>query len=757
MRDTVTTKKWVWGTVFAVFVIMLSPVFSQITETKAISSDGIELKDNEIEKALAQTTEALAQLDQSRIQETAQKTGVSPDIIRKKIDELKELKELYERQLAAVQRVNSFEKAKENLAQQIAEFKIQGLTELPPYKISLLDSLYDDIEAEKQKIPTLQLAIDNARKEVIVAQENVTKAERRFREAEQNYKANKDTAQQQQLEWEFDVAKIVQSIALANRAYGKMQLQIVELELQLTNQRLELYRLKEGILRKKIFFSEDDLNERLLDIETKREETNRLLEKAQITLSANEARLADARETLEKTRGESEIQQQRDVVDAHDTWVRTSVNNVELLEDRLNYLKIKKELWEIRYKLFNHIAKKSSSHWIEKIDKIAESLNRNQAIIQYRLLNDRTAITDLGKKLADWQDSYGNKSVFETKLRALQRSEEIMTERLADIVSVTRLAQLVKQQIGEQRKHFSLRQLLNRSLEIGRNIWNFELLVLDDNAVSIKKVFIAILVFMIGVAITKRVTKSIRTQVFTRTRIDESSSAALEKILYYFFIVLLVLLALHIVNIPLTIFTFLGGAIAIGIGFGAQNLLNNFLSGLIIMIERPVKINDVIELEGNYGRVRDIGARCTLIRLASGVEVLVPNSSILEKNVINWTHSDLNVRFSVTVGVAYGSSSRKVAELLHKAVNDIPQILKYPEPVVLFTDFAESALMFEVFFWMQISQQLLDSRIVRSNLRFRIDELFNEAGITISFPQRDIHLDTTKPLEIKMISPDKRS
>ena len=169
-----------------------------------------------------------------------------------------------------------------------------------------------------------------------------------------------------------------------------------------------------------------------------------------------------------------------------------------------------------------------------------------------------------------------------------------------------------------------------------------------------------------------------------------------------FFIAMLVLLAfilLDLLNLPLTAFAFVSGAIAIGVGFGAQNIINNFISGWILMWERPIRIGDLLELGQDRGRVEAINTRYTRIRRVDGVHLLIPNSALLENTVVNWTLIDRNVRTFVQVGVQYGSPVTQVRELIEQLVDEHPDILKEPEPVVLFTDFGDSALVFEAYFW----------------------------------------------------------
>lgn len=224
----------------------------------------------------------------------------------------------------------------------------------------------------------------------------------------------------------------------------------------------------------------------------------------------------------------------------------------------------------------------------------------------------------------------------------------------------------------------------------------------------------------------------------------------LKRIAFFVILILVVITALGMLGIPLTAFAFATGALAIGVGFGAQNIINNFISGWILMVERPIRIGDFIEIDSAQGVIENIGNRSTRIRRTDGVHLLVPNSLLLERTVVNWTLVDLEIRSMVRVGVAYGSPVRLVSDLILQAVKEQNDVKEEPAPNVIFDDFGDNALAFDAYFWCDAgSERLL--RQIRSSIRFRITELFEENGIVIAFPQRDVHLDASGPLEIRMI------
>jgi small-conductance mechanosensitive channel len=202
--------------------------------------------------------------------------------------------------------------------------------------------------------------------------------------------------------------------------------------------------------------------------------------------------------------------------------------------------------------------------------------------------------------------------------------------------------------------------------------------------------------------------------------------------------VTLVLLILSVLGIPLAAFTFVSGAVAIGVGFGAQNIINNFISGWILMWERPIRIGDSIELGDIKGVVETINTRSTLLRRSDGVHILVPNSHLLENRLVNSTLIDKLARSAVRVGVAYDSPLKKVEELIYQAASERAEIIKMPAPLVVFEEFGENSLIFDLYFWINGDDDL---RVIRSDLRFRIAELFEQNGIYIAAPRQEVYLE----------------
>ena len=197
------------------------------------------------------------------------------------------------------------------------------------------------------------------------------------------------------------------------------------------------------------------------------------------------------------------------------------------------------------------------------------------------------------------------------------------------------------------------------------------------------------------------------------------------------------LIALTAAGMEWSKFALLAGAFGVGIGFGLQNVVNNFISGLILIFERPIKVGDAVEVGALKGKVMRIGIRSSTIRTFDGAEVIVPNGTIIQSEVTNWTLSDQLRRIEVKVGVAYGTDPNKVLEILRQVAKDHPAVLDNPEPMVLFQGFGESSLDFSLRVWTADFDNWL---AFGSEITLLVHNALKKAGIEIPFPQRDLHL-----------------
>jgi small-conductance mechanosensitive channel len=218
-------------------------------------------------------------------------------------------------------------------------------------------------------------------------------------------------------------------------------------------------------------------------------------------------------------------------------------------------------------------------------------------------------------------------------------------------------------------------------------------------------------------------------------KLPKGVPAIISVVVRYFIIAFALIIALSYLGVDLSQFNLMAGALGLGIGFGLQNIISNFISGLILIFERPIQTDDVVEVGPLLGHVRKIGVRSSNIRTFNGAEVVVPNSNLISNEVINWTLSDNVKRIEIKVGTAYGSSMKQVVDIINDVATNYEHTLKEPEPLALFDEFGDSSLNFRLLFWVPVEYGILS----KSAVSIEIYDRFDQEGITIPFPQRDVN------------------
>lgn len=250
-----------------------------------------------------------------------------------------------------------------------------------------------------------------------------------------------------------------------------------------------------------------------------------------------------------------------------------------------------------------------------------------------------------------------------------------------------------------------------------------------------------IIVFLLAVWLAFVISRFIRfvlnEEVYPRMDLAAGISYAVSTMVHYVVLIVGFMIALAVLGVELSKFAIVAGAVGIGLGFGLQNIINNFVSGLILLFERPVKVGDSVQIGQHLGELKQIGLRASVLRKVDGSDVILPNSMLISDEVINWTMSDKRRRIDIPVGVAYGSDAKMVMELLTGIAASEPDILDDPSPVTLFKGFGDNSIDFELRGWTDDTEHWV---ALRSKLVSNIYAALNEANIEIPFPQRDLHL-----------------
>jgi small-conductance mechanosensitive channel len=336
--------------------------------------------------------------------------------------------------------------------------------------------------------------------------------------------------------------------------------------------------------------------------------------------------------------------------------------------------------------------------------------------------------------------------LIEQRLASLRERLDAINQVIANVGRLNRLIARWSESVADSQHHLSFLDRLQLAFRNAQNLfdrlWNFELYnaldtievngqkITGRRSVTVGKVIQVVLILVIGYLLCRLLASLVERIAARRFRVPAQTAHILSKWMLGVFLSILIFFSLILVRIPFEAFAFLGGALAIGVGFGMQNLLKNLISGVIILIERPMRLGDFVEISGTRGEVTNIGIRSSVIRRSDGVEILVPNSTFLENSVTNLTYSSKSVQSTIPVGVAYGSSVRRVTQLLLQAAEEHGLVLKKPSPVVTLSDFAEKGLLFMLSYWINLGEA--NPTQVASDLRRMIMQQLTQNGIALS-------------------------
>jgi small-conductance mechanosensitive channel len=287
-----------------------------------------------------------------------------------------------------------------------------------------------------------------------------------------------------------------------------------------------------------------------------------------------------------------------------------------------------------------------------------------------------------------------------------------------------------------------MQELFKDYLEPIRDVLNYTIFTLGEARITPLSIIYLLVLLTLLFVLSNKLKNLLVERVLGHTKLDLGARQAIGTISRYFILFIGFLIILQTVGINLTTLNVLAGAVGIGVGFGLQNIASNFISGLIILFERPVQVGDRIEIENVNGKVISIGARSTIVRTNDNITIIVPNSKFISENVINWSFEGKKVRFRVPIGVAYNADINLAKRLLLKVADDNGDVLKEPKPSVRLIQFGDSAINLELWVWSR--EKLQRKAAFISDLNFAIWEKFRANNVEIPFPQTDLHIRSGK-------------
>jgi small-conductance mechanosensitive channel len=677
----------------------------------------------------------------------------------------RQLVSVYEQQLEGLDRLALLNEQRAEL-QRAAE-AWRGFDTPAPHSVLMVDALRDEFAAASEQAAQARerLALFQRVEDSLGARLKASQAA--ARQASEAASAARGSPSQAQAEWRQRLAALNAAVDGAGASLLQIARQVAQREVENAAVAVDFAQRKLNAAGVAFALPREDLDRVLAGVADRRRTVEKQLAQANVAAAAAAEALAAARraraQRAEATASAVELAEDELDVAARQEAVATATLRVRLMRELLLQLDGERALWEARASaltLTDPVRLRAAR------ERLNEALARTSATTQYV----ESQLASAASRLRDEEARHaGSASAAAVRLlNALRVRESELARARDESRRLERLLSRFRADFDERRTSTWGDRLRDRAAGIWlalRSAWNFELVAIDDSlttedgrkisvsrSITVGKTFGALLIVLLGYGIASFVARRIERRLVRTGRVTAQSGALVRKWFLFVIGAMLLLVALLGASIPLTAFAFLGGALAIAAGFGLQNLLKNLVSGVMLLVERPLRLGDLIEVDGIRGRVTEIGIRASTIRSADGIESMIPNSRFVEGNLTNWTFSSDATRQTITVGVAYGSPLRKVNEILSEVLQRHGHVLKDPAPQVYADEFADSSINFSLTYWVEMTQQS-DVRRVKSDLLLMIDRAFEEAGISIPFPQRDVNLTVRQPLAVQVASP----
>ena len=665
---------------------------------------------------------------------------------------LKNIDQIYTEQLDTIQELLSSETSINHVKEELEKVK----TSTPPEHPSFLelDNLRDEMKEELGREDLIDAQIKAAQTIFEQAQTDYESKEKVRRQIKESLDKSSEEGIKQSLSVQLKSAQLESQYAEETVHLHELQLRKEKFSKDLHNVQLNLYKQQIMLIEKNAIFTKDDLQKKLEQLDKEEFDLKELLIKVSGDKEIVSKSLSFVREKIaQSTESDKVIQEKENALELKLNALQVKIDIINL---KLDYITKRKTAWERRYAVNNKRSDRDTLNtWENEAEDILSNLKREIMLFQLRISDRQKELTTLQSTIEHSQNVSQELSTWlEDEHNTLQDIINTLQNVITSCEIVLNLYIKLINEIKAKTSGFSLWVWIVKIIRSIKSVWNYEIYVYKkgeiEKAYYVKTIFLALFFLTLGFITSKIVSRFASRLLIQKLKFNEAASSTIEFITYYFLLLLFFLYTLKILNVPLAIFTFFGGAFAIAIGFGSQNILKNFISGLILFIERPVRVGDFIEIEGVIGKVTLIAARSTHIKSFTNLDIILPNSSFLENKITNWTLKDSVIRSEINIGVSYDSQTEKVEEILLNIVKEHREILKYPEPVCYFISFGDSTLDFVVWYWIDIG---FSSRFaIDSQIRHTIIKQFRKEGITIAFPQKDIHMDTQAPLDIRILS-----
>jgi small-conductance mechanosensitive channel len=779
--------------ILSFLLLLCIPAFGQIQIKNSLTGTANKTSDSADGKTALSTAEIISQMrqkitDAERIfQESLAASsnnnipaGATPTELIEKNTMMRWLIRTYQNHITLLEEVESIRKRQDDVRREASTWS--GFNEKPPYSILLADNIRDSIQSATSKLESAKIAGTLVEKLVEEARSELKGFESKIRQTSEKMESDKDKYSTAHLSWNLELQKLQSRVAAARISNYEIRHKISEEEIVEQQQKLKLLEKQLSLAISRVRFSKEDLDSvvsvlnieqnhvknETIDVETDYPKQQKALEESREKLKIAIQNVPDEKGSG-KSESKSKIVQLQELVELRGIQAETSAKKLESLRIISDGINMERGIWEMRF----------ASYGVRDFKKIRESCHKLEVNLErVKLLQDyfkrqmditSNLVAEEKNRLQGNSEDAGKIEILNEKFKTYKERDELYRGTLNSVEKIRRLLMRWKDSLDFDRKSLSftgrMQDLFTEMSSFGPKLWNIEVISVDDSitvdgqqlvgrrSITAGKIIEVLLTLFIGYFVCCFIAYLTSRLFMRRFAIERPIAELARRWIKFFLVMLLAIFSLVAAKIPLTVFAFAGGALAIGIGFGMQNLLKNFISGIILLIERPLRVGDVVDVGGTLGTVTSIGLRSSLIRNSNGIEIFIPNSTFLENEVINWTHSNRQARFNVKVGVAYGCSTTKVTEILLNIAREHCLVLKSPGPQVLLEDFGDNSLLFVLNYWIDVLPET-DTRQIASDIRHTMEKKLGEASIAISFP-RDIRIAAEKPLKIEFVHGEK--
>lgn len=614
----------------------------------------------------------------------------------------------------------------------------------PPYNLALLDQVYAERDYLEEADVTLTTDIGNATDALQEARDTLEDRDRDRRSAREALATARDPVRAQR---QLRIAELESRLAQETVQLRETALHTLRFQQSLIEPKRALLRPNLEWLRSHVVITDEDVAADRAAREKRRAEIEAGLEQLRADAEQVSLQVLD----LETRPGANPSQEE---LASRRADRQLATRGVAVLSGQRDYLQERDKVAELRRNVLAGRAAKSDMRvWDAENRTRIERIERDRLLQRAELTKTRRELQDLQARITSAGTENGAIGAWVTeRIRRLTAWHTLNSAERAEMQALRSERLRLKEELAMQVGGINFSEAVELARRSVVAAWNYEVFSVQDEPVRVKTILAVIVIVLAGHWLCRRLSELIAAIVFRRLGMATGRRAAWQTLSFYALFLIVILAAFSLFHLSLTQFSVVSGALAVGLGFGSQNLLSNFISGVILLVERPVSKGDVIELDGQQVTVEKLGPRSTIVRSRDNTHVIVPNSRLLEQAVTNWTLTDDIVRRKIAVGVAYGSPTRQVDKILREVLSGVEKVCKKPAPNVTFVDFGPDALVFEALFYCEV-----DDRVeVETELRHRINEAFVRAGIVMAFPQRDMHLDTSRPLQIEVLSGDRR-